>query len=35
MKPMPNESYIRGWQREINTAREKIERLVRRLKREW
>jgi hypothetical protein len=35
MKRMPNESYIRGWQREINTAREKIERLVRRLKREW
>jgi hypothetical protein len=34
-KPMPNESYIRGWTREINTAREKIDRLVRRLKREW
>ena len=35
MKPMPNESYIRGWRREINTATEKIEDLVRRLKREW
>jgi hypothetical protein len=35
MKPMPNESYIRGWRREINAARENIERLVRRLKREW
>jgi hypothetical protein len=35
MKPMPNESYIRGWRREINSATEKIETLVRRLKREW
>jgi hypothetical protein len=35
MKPMPNESYIRGWKREINTATEQIEHLVRRLKREW
>jgi hypothetical protein len=35
MKPMPNESYIRGWMREINAARKKIEGLVRRLKREW
>jgi hypothetical protein len=35
MKPMPNESYIRGWRREINAATEKIEDLVRRLKREW
>ena len=32
---MPDESYIRGWQREIDTARKNIERLVRRLKREW
>jgi len=32
---MPNESYIRGWQREVDTAQENIERLVRRLKREW
>jgi hypothetical protein len=35
LKPMPNESYIRGWTREIKTARDNIERLVRRLKREW
>lgn len=35
MKPMPNESYILGWKREISTAREKIDRLIRRLKREW
>jgi hypothetical protein len=35
MKPMPNESYIRGWQREVSAARKNIERLVRRLKREW
>lgn len=35
LKPMPNESYIRGWRREINPATEKIEDLVRRLKREW
>jgi hypothetical protein len=35
MKPMPNESYIRGWQREVNTAPKNIEHLVRRLKREW
>jgi hypothetical protein len=35
MKPMPNETYILGWKREISTAREKIERLSRRLKREW
>ncbi len=35
MKPTPNESFIRGWRREINTATEKIEDLVRRLKREW
>ncbi|MGD0007786.1 MAG: hypothetical protein ABSE93_04465 [Terriglobia bacterium] len=35
MKAMPNESYIRGWSREISTATEKIEDLVRRLKREW
>ena len=35
MKPMPNESYIRCWQREVDTARKNIERLVRRLKREW
>jgi hypothetical protein len=34
MKPTPNESYIRGWRREIDTARENIGRLVRRLKRE-
>jgi hypothetical protein len=34
-KPMPNESYIRCWTREINTATEKIEQLVRRLRREW
>jgi hypothetical protein len=32
---MPNESYIRGWKQEINTATEQIEHLVRRLKREW
>jgi len=35
MKPMPNESYIRGWQGEVDTARKNIERLVRRLRREW
>ena len=35
MKPMPNDSYIRGWRREIDTVRGSIERLVRRLKREW
>jgi hypothetical protein len=35
LKPMPNESYIQGWTREVNTARDNIERLVRRLKREW
>jgi hypothetical protein len=35
MKPVPNQSYIRGWQREVNNARKSIERLVRRLRREW
>jgi len=35
LKPSPNESYIRCWAREINTATEKIEQLVRRLRREW
>jgi hypothetical protein len=35
MKPMPNESYIHGWQREVDAARKNIERLGRRLKREW
>ena len=34
-KPVPNESYISGWQREIEVARKTIERLTRRLKREW
>jgi hypothetical protein len=35
MKPTPNETYILAWKREISTARGKIERLTRRLKREW
>jgi len=35
MKPIPNESYVRGWKREIDTARKNIERLIRRLKRDW
>jgi hypothetical protein len=34
-KSLPNESYVLGWKREINTARETIDHLVRRLKREW
>jgi hypothetical protein len=35
MKPTPNESYMQCWTREIHTATEKIEQLVRRLRREW
>jgi len=35
MKPTPNESYILFWMREIKTAKEKVEQLVRRLRREW
>ena len=34
-KPTPNEFYIRGWKREINTAAKTIDQLVRRLRREW
>ena len=35
MKPIPNEAYVLGWRREINAATEKIDRMIRRLKREW
>ena len=35
MKPRPNESYISGWEREIEVARNKVAQLTRRLKREW
>jgi hypothetical protein len=35
MKPIPNESYVLGWKREISAASEKINRMIRRLKREW
>jgi hypothetical protein len=34
MKPIPNESYVLGWRREISAATEKINRMIRRLKRE-
>ncbi len=35
MTPIPNESYVLGWRREISAATEKINRMIRRLKREW
>jgi hypothetical protein len=35
MKPERDESVIRAWQREIAAARNKIDSLTRRLKREW
>ncbi len=34
-KTHPNEDYIRGWRREIEIHKADIERLTRRLKREW
>jgi hypothetical protein len=35
MKAKPDEGVIRAWQREIAAARNKIDSLTRRLKREW
>jgi hypothetical protein len=35
MKAEPDEGVIRTWQREIVAARNKIDSLTRRLKREW
>jgi predicted nucleic acid-binding Zn-ribbon protein len=35
MKAVPDEGAIRTWQREITAARNKIDSLTRRLKREW
>ena len=35
MKPEPDEGIIRTWQREVAAARNKIDTLTRRLKREW
>lgn len=34
-KPHPNEDYIRGWRREIETQKATVSRLIRRLKRVW
>jgi hypothetical protein len=34
-KPIPNESYVLGWRREISAATQKINSMIRRLKREW
>ncbi len=34
-KPRPDEVLINGWEREIEIHRKAIEKLVRRLKREW
>ena len=35
MKPEPDDGLIRTWQREIGAARNKIDLLTCRLKREW
>ena len=34
-KPHPDDDAIRGWEREIEAARRRLEILTRRLKREW
>ena len=35
LKAVPDEGAIKTWQREITAARNKIDSLTRRLKREW
>ncbi len=34
-KPHPDDDVVRGWEREIEAARKKLENLTRRLEREW